>query len=101
MLRVREGVVLPSVDPCGACRLDENDCASEGGVEGAEDGAEESSKARPRGRGFSIGPSSTSCGVGWLMVCLSGLLLRVRLRAEHALKQWKDSLKFLVKALRH
>lgn len=60
MLFVRDGVVLPSAELPGAFRLLEKGCASDGGVEGAEDGADESSNARPRGRGFSIISSSLS-----------------------------------------
>lgn len=71
MLRVREGVVAPSVDGgcSGAWTFDPKLWLSEGGVDGAEDGAEASSKRRPRGRGFITGPSSSSLNAtGWDML---------------------------------
>ena len=68
ILRVREGVVLPSPEGFGGSNpVGES---SEEGV-GGEFGVlvSEKSKTRPRGRGLSIGPSSSSeCGNGWLML---------------------------------
>jgi len=68
MLRVREGVVLPSPEDFGGSNpVGES---SEEGV-GGELGVlvSEKSKTLPRGRGFSIGASSSSeCGNGWLIV---------------------------------
>ena len=71
MLRVRDGVMVPSVESFGRVRLLE--CASRMGVAGADGGSEGSSKARPRGGTFSDGASPPLRDRGWLMVL--GVLL--------------------------
>ena len=65
MLRVLDGVVLPSIELLGGSR---NDGASEVGVGGDDGVSEDRSNMRPRGRGFSRDALSSSCGSGWLMV---------------------------------
>lgn len=62
MLRVRDGVVLPSLDGSAGFNWDEKDWLSVVGVDGADEGVlvPESSNGRPLGRAFSIGVSSSS-----------------------------------------
>ena len=57
MLRVLDGVVLPSIELLGASR---KDGASEVGVGGDDGVSEEKSNMRPRGRGFSMPDRSSS-----------------------------------------